>query len=247
MHLFQKKKESAVVFVDYEYMQISFKNRYGINPPVSDWYEEICEHYDVKNIYFFADFTNHAIKSNLNEIRKITSNTIDTQNTASHHKKDFTDFFILDYIYQAAFERQSPGTFIIFTGDGHFGAVTRFLTTKCGKKVIVYGIERTISGQLKSLATACVEYPTYEKLKKLYYPVFAKHMQQMLQSYQYLTFMIVIKYVFEQTQINQTVLRDALEEMISDGYISMKETYYRRRKTRILSPNWDKLKRERIL
>ena len=59
-----------MVFVDYEYMQISFKNRYGINPPVSDWYEEICEHYDVKNIYFFADFTNHAIKSNLNEIRK---------------------------------------------------------------------------------------------------------------------------------------------------------------------------------
>ncbi len=248
MGLFGKKKESAVVFVDYEYMQISFKNKHRINPPVADWYHELEEQYQIRDIYFFADFTNHAIRNNLDEIRKITSNTIDTQNTASRHKKDFTDFFILDQIYQMAFDRRSPGTFIIFTGDGHFSAAVRFLINKCGKKVVIYGIEDTISNTLKTVATQYVIYPTYNKLKRLYYPTLAKCMQTMLdQSYQYLTFMVVVKYVFEQTQINQTAIHDALEQMIADGYVSLKETYHRRRKTRILSPDWDRIRQDKIL
>jgi hypothetical protein len=97
LKLFKTKKNekpTALVFVDFEYMQISFKKRYGIQPPILDWYKSLCAEYDVRELYVFADFSNEAMKRNLPILRQITDNIIETQNTASRHKKDFTDFQI---------------------------------------------------------------------------------------------------------------------------------------------------------
>ena len=102
LKLFQKKstKPTALVFVDFEYMAISFKKRYGIVPPILDWHKRLCAEYEVEELYVFADFSNDALKRLLPELRQITDNIIETQKTASRHKKDFTDFFLLDRVYQ---------------------------------------------------------------------------------------------------------------------------------------------------
>ncbi len=248
MKLFAKKKPSAIVFVDFEYMQISFKKKFGVNPPVLDWHREASERFDIRDTYFFADFSNASIKYNLPELRKITGNIIETHNTGAH-KKDFTDFFLLDTIYQKAFERNAAEYFIIFTGDGHFGGVTRFLMEKCGKKVVIYGIENTISGQLRAVATECIEYPSYSKLKKLYYPVIAKYISTLKeQSKAYITFLNTVRSLSEQLNLNQTYIHDALEGMIEDGYISLKEQWVSNRKRiKIMIIDWDKIKRDHLL
>ena len=147
MALFQKKKERAVAFVDFEYMQISFRKKFFLNPPLKEWYADISERFTIDDVFFFADFSNPAMKYNIPQIRRITNNVIDTQNTSLRRKKDFTDFFILDAIYRTAFDKNSAKNIILFSGDGHFSAAVRFLREKCAKRVIVYGIENTVSAR----------------------------------------------------------------------------------------------------
>lgn len=245
----QKKKERAVAFVDFEYMTISFRKRFGIDPDITGWYRELTARFVMDDVYFFADFTNQAMKRNISEIRKITNNVIDTQNTASHHKKDYTDFFILDAIYRTALDRGGASNIILFSGDGHFSAAARFLREKCDKHVICYGIETTISGQLKSCVDECVEYPNYATLKRLYYPTLARTMQKRLaETKQYLTKQNVLSQAGEETNINPTYLHDSLEEMILDGYVKEKEEWISSRKrTQMLSVDWDRLKQDEIL
>ena len=287
LKLFQKKKPEALVFVDFEYMQISFKKRYGIQPPVLDWYRELSERFRIADVFVFADFSNPAMKQNLTELRKITNNIIETQNTGSHYKKDFTDFFILDTMYQKALEKHRAKVYILFTGDGHFGAVSRFLIGKCHKEVVVYGIETTISSQLRSSVTETIEYPSYAKLKKLCYPVIARQMQQMTAAPQtaqqkqsgqqnarqkpqtkdaqeaakdktektqedrtkgLLTELNVVREVSEAQGMNQTCVHDALCDMIAEGYVSYKEQWVsNRRRVKVLSCDWDRMKAEGIL
>lgn len=175
MSIFQKKKQKALIFVDFEYMQISTYKNYGIQPPLRLWYRELCEKYEIIDLYVFADFSNPAMKNNLDELRHITTHIIETQNTGAYHKKDFTDFFLLDHIYQKALEKNPATTYILFTGDGHFGGVCRFLTDRCKKNVVIYGIEGNISGVLRARANEVVTFPSYDMLKRLYYPIIAKY------------------------------------------------------------------------
>ncbi len=175
MSIFNKKKPKALVFVDFEYMQISTYKNFGIQPPLRLWYGELCQKYEILDLYVFADFSNAAMKNNLDELRHITTHIIETQNTGAHHKKDFTDFFLLDHIYQKALEKNPATTYILFTGDGHFGGVCRFLKDKCKKNVVVYGIEGNISNVLRVRANEVVTFPSYDMIKRLYYPIIAKY------------------------------------------------------------------------
>ena len=249
MALFQKKKERAVAFVDFEYMQISFRKKFFLNPPLKEWYADISERFTIDDVFFFADFSNRAMKYNISQIRSITNNVIDTQNTSLRRKKDFTDFFILDAIYRTAFDKNSAKNIILFSGDGHFSAAVRFLREKCAKRVIVYGLENTVSGQLKSCATELISFPSYAVLKRLYYPVVAKTMQEQLaQTNNFLTFMNVLKTACSQTNVNQTYLYDAMRQMMDEGYISEGEQWINSRKRiRVLSPDFDKMKADGIL
>lgn len=248
MKLFRKKgKPEALVFVDFEYMQISFMKRYGIHPPVQEWYKELCETYEIAELCVFADFSNPAMKYNLPELRKITNHIIETQNTASHHKKDFTDFFILDQIYQKALEKHRANTYILFTGDGHFGAVSRFLIEKCHKNVIIYGIEGNISSGLKSQVTDVIEFPTYEKLKKFYYPVIAREMKKQAGGNQKngaaLNAAQIVRAVTAKQGICQSAVNEALTDMMSEGYVVYREQWVNSlKRVRVLTCDWDKMK-----
>ncbi len=239
MNVFRKnKKKTALVFVDFEYMQISHKNRYGIEPPVLDWYRTLCAEYDVKELYVFADFSNPAMKNNLPHLRQITDNIIETQNTASRHKKDFTDFFLLDKMYQKAFENNRAQTYILFTGDGHFGAVSRFLIRHCKKEVVIYGVEGNISGTLYNQVTRVVEYPDMETVQKEYIPLLAKlydTLQKNAKQKQTLDMQTVAASAEKQLKLDRTAAKMTLEAMAEKGYLSYREEWVSSlKRTRIL-------------
>ena len=71
---------------------------------------------------------------------------------------DFTDFIILDAIYREAAKKDSPDVFVIFTGDAHFNLAIKYLR-ELKKKVIIYGVKRSLSNKLKSSANSYVEMP----------------------------------------------------------------------------------------
>ena len=56
MALFQKKKEHAIAFVDFEYMQISFRRKFAINPPIAEWYAEISQRFAMDDVFSLPTF-----------------------------------------------------------------------------------------------------------------------------------------------------------------------------------------------
>ncbi len=253
LKLFQKKstKPTALVFVDFEYMAISFKKRYGIAPPILDWHKRLCAEYEVEELYVFADFSNDALKRLLPELRQITDNIIETQNTASRHKKDFTDFFLLDRVYQKAFENHRADTYILFTGDGHFGAVSRFLIKNCKKNVVINGIEGNISGTLRSQVTRVVEYPGDGRVGALYYPYIARQIKEMQGGHhtqRVLTPGRLQNACVEGLRLHADILELAMTEMLNEGYLVYKEVWVSSlKRTRVLTCDFDRLRADGYL
>ena len=161
---FKKKKSTskkkATVFVDYEHWFISLDRLHNkMRPDIRALRDELASEYDIQDIIFFADFSNYSLRTDLPKIREITNHIIETQNTSSAHKKDFTDFIMLDHIYQLAISSPSTDTFILFSGDGHFSSVANYLRSKLGKEVGVCAVRGGLSNQLKNTASWTRLYP----------------------------------------------------------------------------------------
>lgn len=154
-----KRKPIAVAFIDYEYWMYPLLNRFRMEPDVSGWAKEIQENYEITNLHFFGDFTQNAIRKELGKIRQVSNLIIETKNDGDHLKKNFTDFIMLDAIYQSAMF-SNVEVYIIFTGDGHFTSVTTFLKNRLHKKVVVYGVRESFSSALKQAASEWIELPS---------------------------------------------------------------------------------------
>ena len=156
----RNSKPSAIAFVDYEHWYISMYRMYSRKPDIRQWRSAVSELYDVHDILFFGDFSNPSLRAEISKIREVSSSIIETQNASSYHKKDYTDFIMLDHIYQRAITYGvNTDVFIIFSGDGHFSSAASFLVNRCGKTVAVYGIRDCLSTQLKNTASVTVEWP----------------------------------------------------------------------------------------
>lgn len=156
----RNSKPSAIAFVDYEHWYISMYRMYSRKPDIRQWRSAVSELYDVHDILFFGDFSNPSLRAEISKIREVSSSIIETQNASSYHKKDYTDFIMLDHIYQRAITYgDNTDVFIIFSGDGHFSSAASFLVNRCGKTVAVYGIRDCLSTQLKNTASVTVEWP----------------------------------------------------------------------------------------
>ena len=159
------RKPYAVAFVDYEHWYISYDRMYRSKPDIRAWRNALSEKFDMGDIIFFGDFSNPSLRSEIPKIREITSYIIETQNASSHFEKDFTDFIMLDHIYQKAVTDESIDAFVIFSGDGHFSSVASFITNRVGKQVGIYAVKGALSSQLKNSATFAVEVsPTQNEL-----------------------------------------------------------------------------------
>ena len=152
-----QRKPYAVAFVDYEHWYISYDRMYRSRPDIRAWRNALSERFDVGDIIFFGDFSNPSLRAEIPKIREITSYIIETQNASSHFEKDFTDFIMLDHIYQKAVTDESIDAFVIFSGDGHFSSVASFITNRVGKQVGVYAVKGALSSQLRNSATFAVE------------------------------------------------------------------------------------------
>ena len=113
--LFKKStKPTAAVFVDYEHWYYGYQNLFSMKPNVDDWYKELTEEYNVKELKFFGDFHGSSIENELSKLEKYTKDVVHTASTKDGVDKDFTDFIILDAIYRSAAKANAPEVYIIF-------------------------------------------------------------------------------------------------------------------------------------
>ena len=222
------KKPRAAAFVDFEHWAISLHKNFAMKPDIRAWYKQITKDYELVDLYFFGDFSSSYMRAEITKIREFTTGIIDTQNTSAHHKKDFTDFIMLDHIYQRSFQ-DDLDAFILFTGDGHFSSVVSYLTNKRHKTVEIYGISGAISHSLKNTATKTTALPTKEDVElsrqRLLLRTLKKIYEQ--QSSPRPTYLKTIQAVAEENGIDKEAIQKAMDALIEKDYVYQTKRYFR--------------------
>jgi hypothetical protein len=249
--LFASKKSKlprAIAVVDFEHWYIALERGYGIKPDIKAWSDEIRAEYEIEEMAFFGDFSNYGLRGEIDKIRTAGGMVINTQNSSENYEKDFTDFIMLDYIYQKAMTNKKTDAFIIFTGDGHFSSVVRFIINVCRKKAIIYGVKNSISYQLRDSASYYREVPKGAEAFSTYYTMIANRMSYLMvhrESKNAATEKEIIANVAEKNGANKKALALALEQMIKQGYLYRAEED-KKKKNAPLKADWQKLERDGI-
>lgn len=249
-NLFKKDKNAipgCIAFIDYEHWYIALEKMYDKKPDIHIWLSDVQKKYDLKEVIFFANFSKFRDKEKeIRRIRTITNSIIDTYNPDAHYKKDFTDFIILDNIYQKALSREDIETFIIFTGDGHFSSVCAFLKNFCHKEVGIYGVQGGISSTLIKNSSWVKDIPLDIEINAPYYNMIFTYLKELGNNRDiYPTFRKTAEKIAEANDIDADIIKQHLSELINNGYISQITKYIRRRdQIRILVPDWSLIEKD---
>lgn len=251
MSLNKSKLPRAIAVVDFEHWYIALERGFGIKPDIKAWSDEIRAEYDIEEMAFFGDFSNYGLRGEIDKIRTAGGLVINTQNSSESYEKDFTDFIMLDYIYQKAMTNKKTDAFIIFTGDGHFSSVVRFIINVCRKKVGIYGVKNAISYQLRDSASYYREVPKGAEAFSTYYKMIAKRMSYFMvhrEAQSTATEKEIVSAVAEQNGANKKAVALALEQMIKQGYLYKQDGQKGKKKAKNapLRADWQKLERDGI-
>jgi hypothetical protein len=144
------EKVRTTVFVDYEAWFYGCRNQYQTEPDVAGWFNHVKDKGQIDDVLFFADFSHESIKNHIVKLRNISNSIIDC--SKGEKTKDYTDFIMLDNIYQHLIKRQETQHFILFTGDSHFQSIVAFLRNFNDKKVGIYSVDGSLSPLLAEAA-----------------------------------------------------------------------------------------------
>ena len=245
------QKPKAIVFIDYEHWYFSMVNNFKLRPNIRAWRNKVAESYDIVEMLIFADFSKEMLVNELAKMREVTNAIIETRSSNGYLKKDYTDFIILDYIYQRAITLKDVDNFIIFTGDGHFSSVIAFLKNQCGKQVGVCAVRNSFSTQLRDIASWWYELPDDGDVLKDVCGV-------LIENFRYIerereekgrviraTFTKTVDNVATHYDLDKDIVKDGLIYLINNDYvyrdqekISFNEFIY------VLKVRWDKVDAE---
>lgn len=231
-----------MVFVDYEYWYYSCQNKYNILPDTAALRMELEDHYDIAEIRVFADFLSPGIAKEKAKIELLADHIINTEGESCYRRKDLTDFVMLDSIYQCAMYEKNIGTYILLTGDGHFTSVVKYLVEQRHKKVIIYGVNDTISRRLQDIATDVITLPHSAELKAAYRAMIIENLAYVADKNIVPTFRGTVDAVAKRYDIPANDIEIILAEMIDDGYVVKKDYAVEFKKyIKIVAPDWEKL------
>lgn len=218
---------SAIAFVDYEHWTVAQQKLFCMKPNIGEWFEDLHQKVKLRDVYFFGDFSAPSLENELYRIRSYSNKIIETKN-AGYYKKDFTDFIMLDCIYQQVIQSPEVQAFVIFSGDAHFNAAAAFIKNICRKQVGLYGVRGALSGQLKNTVDWWVEVPSEAALFRTYYKMILsniKHLEDRKDFSPKPTFHRTVQCTAEYNGVDQESIQAALKQMIALGYITQQEEY----------------------
>lgn len=243
-----KDKNRAAAFVDYEYWFISMKNFYHAKPDLKDWCAQLRGKYQVESVRFFGNFLDRELADEVTRIREVSNEIIETNcDNAGHFMKDMSDVIILDAIYRQAAARRSPQTYVLFTGDGHFQPVARYLTQDLGKRVELYGIRGSISRALREASSEVFEIPAEDSLLwECFQYIVADYNRIALNhanSDLFATYQSLVTRVARNNRLPKERVEMAVSEMVNRGWLTRKKhrVAYDKPMINVLMPEWDEL------
>lgn len=236
----------TLVFIDYESWRYGLYNKYGMDTDIAGWFQDVKSKGSIEEIYVFGDFTNEIMAKDIPKLRTITNNIIDCRNP--ENQKDYTDFIILDHIYQKLIKSQHTKQYIIFSGDGHFHSVTAFLKNFNDKIVGVYAVNGTLSDQLKNSASWYIEVSPPIDDNSKYRKMILKNLQWAeMQPKLIPYFSQTINTTSKRFNADKDKLTAVLKNMIDDGYIKQVDEQTSDGKSiRALRADWTLLEKHRL-
>ena len=243
------KQKKAIAFVDYEHWYISLYRNYGARPNIGLWFDDIKKRATLTEAVFFADFSHQSLADEIRRIRLFSNKIVDTRSATGNSKKDFTDFIVLDHIYQKALSNSDIDLFILLTGDGHFSSVVSFLKNIYSKEVGVYGVKNSFSRQLRETASWSIELPFAEEIAERYIKLVLDSIVEFEKSSpgKIITVSKVLQIAATKPNVSENELQSAIKTLIEKGYLSQREVASRNRRSETaLFIDWNKLSRESI-
>lgn len=228
----------AAAFVDYEHWYISLKNNYGLQPNIKAWFEDLNSKFNLAEVNFFADFSHKSLADEIGRIRLYSNKIIDTR-SPNGVQKDFTDFIILDNMYQKALSSDDIEVFILFSGDGHFSSVTSFLKNFYHKQVVIYGVNGSFSKQLRETANTFYILPTEQDINNSFYKLIFDY----LKTSQSPTYNEAIDVAVKKSRGNASKQRiaQAMKTLMENDVISERTiATNRKKKKKLLFVDWEK-------
>ncbi len=230
----------AAAFVDYEHWYISLKTNYGLQPNIKAWFEDLNSKFNLTEVNFFADFSHKSLADEIGRIRLFSNKIIDTR-SPNGVQKDFTDFIILDNMYQKALSSEDIEVFILFSGDGHFSSVTSFLKNFYHKQVVVYGINGCFSKQLRETANVFYILPTEQDINESFY----SHIFDYLKTSPNPTYNEAINTALKKSRgnVSKQKIASAMKTLTENNVISERTIAMSKgKKQKLLFVDWEKAK-----
>ncbi len=140
----------TIAFVDYEAWMYGCRNQFAEEPDIYEWFTDLRGKGRVEDVLFFADLSEESIKHHVHRIRTVSNSIIDC--SKGKKEKDYTDFIMLDHIYQRLFRQKDLKQFVLFTGDAHFQSVCAFMRNFNDKTVGIYSLKGCLSQMLADTA-----------------------------------------------------------------------------------------------
>lgn len=247
MGLFKKKAGGAVAVVDYEYWYYAMENAYGSKPDVSSFTETLKSKYDVRNVYFFGRFVVPELMEEVSKIKEAGGEIVDAQDQ-ENFKNDRIEFYMLDYIYRSVMSNKDIGTVIIFTCDGGFVPVAKFLKEKMGLKIVFCGIRNTLAGKFKLLTDDIIEVPGVDAVRNRYYDMIIDNFRYIHRHKDrtiYPTFLSTVTAVARLNDVSEDDVRNALQELIDKKIIYKVEVAMNQGENSVRVLRLDKAKAQR--
>jgi len=157
---------SVALFIDFEYFVYGAENT-GMAPPAPARVMELAAAYGT--VASAKAFGNSEVLDRFRvELRAASIEAILCTSAAGPNKKNVTDFFMLDSIYQTAYTQGHISHYVAVTGDGDFASVLAYLRYRLQKNTIVMAYPDSVSPELR---TAASEFVPLERVVKEVWPI----------------------------------------------------------------------------
>ncbi|MDR3207959.1 MAG: NYN domain-containing protein [Oscillospiraceae bacterium] len=232
----------TIVFIDYESLYYSLQNVFGAKPDLKELVADFRTIGKIAAIKVFGDFTKAGLEQERNRVRTITNFIIDCSYETAAAKKDFTDFIMLDHIYQEVIQNEAIKQFVLVTGDGHFSSAATFLRMYMDRGVGVYSVAKTLSRQLRDCSTWVRVIDILDDTEEEYMRKIAYSLKRAEDGGKYATFMRTCEFVHQYHNGDQEICTRVLRKMIDEGLvISEPTTSFNGQEIRRLYVNKDKI------
>lgn len=142
-------------------------------------------------------------------------------------KKNYTDFYLLNDIYETLIDRPDINTYVIVTGDGHFKGVLAKLKFKHQKNVVVISVKGCVNKALKS-------FTFYELEPQNTRQTVIRYIDKSINEYGYITFQQAVRRAESELRLN---IFPVLSQLVDEGAIKKKIVYIGDRDSTVLTLN----------